>query len=257
MKLFISDKGIFFPLGKTIYLFIFLALISGKIYSQVSLPERNPFKLSFRGGALSNNNDLAAELKSKSDIRVSYTINTDYSAIGEAELAADLIRFRGAALGIQVSGMYARPEFISTGVQSTQRVGLTQMEILRANITISFNGSDPYTMFELPYHSNKEAVLGISGMIIRTEKTKLTAYATDSLGIKSIAGEYSQALGVTFGWNWRLGESGWVLGVNGAVMFVINKSHLVKVTTEENSRFTSDYLDFAPRVLTAGIGYHF
>jgi hypothetical protein len=246
-------------MSRCIYVF-FTLLITGvvsHVHAQVSLPERNPFKLSIRGGAMSNNNDQAAGLKSKADDEVLYTVNTDYATIGEVELAVDLLRMRGASLGLQVSGMYSRPEFKAKGPDGSHRVGLTQMEIARANLTISFNGSDPYTMFELPYHSNKEAVLGITGMIIRTEKTRLTPYATDTLGIRKISGEYSQALGVTFGWNWRIGESGWVAGINGALMFVINKSHLVKVQTTENSPFESDYIDLAPRVLTAGIGYHF
>jgi hypothetical protein len=225
--------------------------------SQVTFRERNPFKLSVRGGGISNNHDQAAELKSKFENGINYTVNTDYAMVGEVELAADLIRMRGACLGMQVSGLYSHPEFKATHPDgSMQRVGLTQLGIVRANITISFNGSDPYTMFELPYHSNKEAVLGISGMIIRTENTQLTQYAIDTLGITKISGEYSQALGVTFGWNWRIGESGWVAGINGAVMFVVNKSHLVKVQTDELS-YSSDYMEFAPRVFTAGIGYHF
>jgi hypothetical protein len=112
-------------------------------------------------------------------------------------------------------------------------------------------------MFELPYHSNKEAVLGICGMIIRTEKTKLTTYAVDTLKIKKITGEYSQALGVTFGWNWRLGESGWVMGINGALMFVLNKSYLVEIETDESSPNSSGKIEIAPRILTAGIGYRF
>jgi hypothetical protein len=240
-----------------IYLPLLLLFIVTGAYSQVSLPERNPFKLTFRGGAMSNNNDLAAELKSKSDKHVIYTVNTDYAAVGEAELAADLIRFRGAALGMQVSGIYSHPEFKVKNADESHRVGLTQMEIVRANITISFNGSDPYTMFELPYHSNKEAVLGVTGMIMRTEKTHLTSFASDTLGISKIAGDYCQALGVTFGWNWRLGESPWVIGINGAIMFVVNKSHLVKVYMDDDSSLTSDFIDFAPRILTAGIGYHF
>lgn len=207
---------------------------------------------------MSNNRDQAAELKSKYEDGKSYTINTDYAAIGEVELSAELLRMRGACLGIQASAMYSRPEFKSTAHDGTmQRVGLTQMGIIRANLTISFNGSDPYTMFELPYHSNKEAVLGITGMIIRTENTKLTPFAVDSIGINRIHGEYSQALGLTFGWNWRIGESGWVAGINGALMFVVNKSHLVEVETTEESFYESDYLDFAPRVITAGLGYHF
>jgi hypothetical protein len=41
------------------------------------------------------------------------------------------------------------------------------------------------------------------------------------------------------------------------VMFVINKSHLADVTTEQDSKFTSGQIEFAPRVLTAGLGYHF
>ena len=225
--------------------------------AQVMLPERNPFKLTVRAGAMSNNGDLAANLRSKFDNEVVYSVNTDYAAVGEVELAVDILRFRGASLGMQISGMYSRPEFKAKGQDLNRRVGLTQVEMLRANITISFNGTDPYTMFELPYHSNKEAVLGITGMIIRTEKTKLTSFATDELKIRNISGEYCQALGVTFGWNWRLGESGWVMGVNGAVMFVINKSHLVEVSMMDDSQLSNDYIDFAPRFLTAGIGYHF
>ena len=238
-------------------LIILFLFCSADINAQVSLPERNPFKLTFRGGGLSNNNDQAAQLKSKLEDALPITVNTDYAAIGEVELSADLIRFRGAAINLQISGLYARPEFKSKGATGTHRVGLTQVEIARANLVVAFNGSDPYTMFELPYHSNKEACIGISGMIIRTEKTTLTPYAKDSLGIKSIHGEYSQALGVTLGWNWRLGESGFVMGINGALMFVINKSHLVTVETEDTSSFSTGVLDFAPRVLTAGIGYHF
>lgn len=235
----------------------FISIFTNEVNAQVSLPERNPFKLSVRGGVMSNNNDMQAQLKEKTSKLATYTVNTDYMAIGEVELAADLIRFRGAALHLQVAGMYARPEFKSKGPDGSQRVGMTQLEIARANLVISFNGSDPYTMFELPYHSNKEAMIGITGMIVRTEKTKLTQYAMESLGINKIHGEYCQALGVTFGWNWRLGESGWVMGINGAVMFVINKSHLVKVETDEASPYSSGVMDFAPRVATAGIGYHF
>ena len=227
-------------------------------FSQVSLPERNPLKLTIRAGAMSNNGDLAAELKMRSDGELGYTVDMDYTAIGEAELSIDLLHFRGAGLGIQFAGMFARPEFNATDAYGvSQRVAMTQIEIAKATVAFSFNGSDPYTMFELPYHSNKEAVLGVTGMIIRTQNTKLTSYATDSLGIKEISGDYCQALGVNFGWNWRLGQSGWVLGINGAVMFVINKSHLVDVITEENAIYSSGKMEFAPRVITAGLGYHF
>ncbi len=239
------------------FLFVFLLGNENILHGQVSLPNRNPFKLTLRGGAMSNNHDMEAHLKEKIGKLVSYTVNTDYAAIGEAELSADLFRFRGAAIHLQVAGMYARPEFKSKGADGVHRVGLTQLEIARANLVFSFNGSDPYTMFELPYHSNKEAFIGATGMIVRTEKTELTQYAMETLGIKRIHGEYCQALGVTFGWNWRLGESGWVMGFNGAVMFVINKSHLVNVETDESSPYASGVLDFAPRMATAGIGYHF
>ena len=238
-------------------LFIWFCILSANVHGQVSLPERNPFKLSFRGGVLSNNGDLSAILKSKTELDNQYRIDFNYTAIGEAELAAEIFRFRGAGIGMQVSGMYGQPELRAEHNGKFQRVGLTQLQMVRANLTVSFNGSDPYTMFELPYHSNKEAVLGICGMIMRTETTKLTPYATDSLLIRKISGEYSQALGVTFGWNWRLGESGWVIGINGAVMFVINKSHLLTVESEENSPYSSAKLDFAPRFITGGIGYHF
>jgi hypothetical protein len=237
--------------------FLIVFSIPSCIHAQVSLPERNPFKLSLRGGVIANNNDLAAELRSKADNEVTYTINTDYAAIGEIELSADLIKFRGASLCMQVSALYSQPEYKAKGPAGSNKVGQTHMGIVRANVAFSFNGSDPYTMFELPYHSNKEAVLGISGMLIRTENTTLTSYATDSLKIKSIEGEYSSALGINFGWNWRLGESGWVAGINGAVMFVLNKSHLADVITEDESEYSSGTIDFAPRLVTAGIGYHF
>jgi hypothetical protein len=227
-------------------------------FAQVSLPERNPLKVMVRAGAMSNNGDLAAHLNMKSDGELGYTVDMEYAAIGEAELSIDLLHFRGAGLGLQFSGMFSRPELMATdNFGNSQRVALTQVEIARATLSFSFNGSDPYTMFELPYHSNKEAVLGVSGMIIRTQNTALTPFATDTLGIASISGEFCQALGVNFGWNWRLGQSGWVIGLSGDVMFVINKSHLVDVKTEESSLYTSDQLDFAPRIITAGFGYHF
>ena len=129
-------------------------------FSQVSLPERNPLKLTIRAGAMSNNGDLAAELKMRSDGELGYTVDMDYTAIGEAELSIDLLHFRGAGLGIQFAGMFARPEFIATDAYGvSQRVAMTQIEIAKATVAFSFNGSDPYTMFELPYHSNKEAAI--------------------------------------------------------------------------------------------------
>jgi hypothetical protein len=235
--------------------------ITSSIYAQVSLPERNPCKFSIRGGAMSNNGDQAANLRLKSTTDVMYTINLDYAAVGEAELVVDILHFRGAGMSFQAAGLYARPEFKASGSlpinSGSHRVGLTQLEMVRAALVFTFNGTDPYVMFELPYHSNHEAVLGISGIIARTEKTTLTPYATDSLGITSIHGEYAQALGVTFGWNWRIGESGWVFGLNGEVMFVVNKSHLVTIDTGENSLYSFSKLEFAPRIITAGIGYHF
>lgn len=248
------------PLKRLFYLvftFILLVTASNIFAQRVSLPERNPFKLTFRGGAMSNNGDLSAMLNSKTILDDHYKINLNYAAIGEAELAVDLFRFRGAGIGMQASVMYAHPELRAEHKGKFERIALTQLQIVRMNLSVSFNGSDPYTMFELPYHSNKEAVLGVAGMIIRTDQTQLTPYAKDSLRIKSLKGDYCQALGVTFGWNWRLGESGWVFGLNGAVMFVINKSYLYKVETEADGDYTSDKLLFAPRILTAGFGYHF
>lgn len=239
---------------------LFIALFSLStvlVQAQVSLPERNPFKFTVRGGAMSNNGDLAAILRSKTVMDQNFKINLNYAAIGEAELSADVIRFRGAGLGLQASVLYAQPEVRAEYKGKFERVALTQLQIIRMSLTVSFNGSDPYTMFELPYHSNKEAVLGVTGMIIRTDQTQMTPFAKDSLKIKSLTGEYCQAMGVTFGWNWRLGESGWVFGLNGAVMFVINKSYLYKVETEADGEYTSDKLLFAPRFITAGFGYHF
>ncbi|HQW22089.1 MAG TPA: hypothetical protein PLI47_02230 [Bacteroidia bacterium] len=227
-------------------------------YSQVSLPDRNPLKLTVRAGAMSNNGDLAAQLNMKSDGELGHTVDMYYAAIGDVELSIDLLHFRGAGLGIQFSGMVARPELKSTDTYgNSQRVAMTEIQIIRSTLSFSFNGSDPYTMFELPYHSNKEAVLGISAMVQRTNNTKLTSYATDTLGIESINGDWCSSLGINFGWNWRLGQSGWVIGISGDVMFVINKSHLVDVKTKESSLYTSDRLDFAPRIITAGFGYHF
>lgn len=262
--MFFLQRGSAFmrPVYSKHYFFaIFIALlflnING-VLAQVSLPERNPLKLTVRGGAMSNNGDLAAQLKMKSDGELGYTVDMYYAAIGDAELSIDLLHFRGAGLGLQVSGMFARPELKSTDTYgNSQRVALTEIQIARATLSFTFNGSDPYTMFELPYHSSKEAVLGVSAMVMRTQNTTLTSFATDTLGIESINGDWCSALGLNFGWNWRLGESGWVFGISGDVMFVINKSHLVDVKTKETSLYTSDRLDFAPRIITAGFGYHF
>lgn len=255
---FISSLPINQNLKRTIYLLFSVLVFSSTVsHAQVSLPDRNPFKLTVRGGAMSNNGDLSAMLNSKTVLDDHYKVNLNYAAIGEAELAVDLFRFRGAGIGMSASVMYAQPELRSERKGKFERLALTQMQIIRMNITFSFNGSDPYTMFELPYHSSKEAVLGVTGMIIRTDQTKLTPFATDSLKITKMTGDYCQAMGVTFGWNWRLGESGWVFGLNGAVMFVINKSYLYKVETDADGEYTSDKIAFAPRLITAGFGYHF
>src|SRR5690606_31940678 len=109
--------------------------------------------------------DQAANLNAKLEETEGWTVNTDYAAIAEAELSIDLLKFRGAGMGMQISGMFSRPELIAKGPGGSHRVAMTQVEIARASLTFSFNGTDPYTMFELPYHSNKEAVLGITGMI--------------------------------------------------------------------------------------------
>jgi hypothetical protein len=238
-------------------LFVLFTLFVTGIQAQVSLPERNPLKFTVRGGAMSNNGDQAAILRSRTVQDQNFKVNLNYAAIGEAELSADILRFRGAGIGLQAAVLYARPEIQAEYKGKFDRVALTELQMIRMSLTVSFNGSDPYTMFELPYHSNKEAVLGVTGMIIRTDQTQMTPFAKDSLKIKSLTGEYCQAMGVTFGWNWRLGESGWVFGLNGAVMFVINKSYLYKVETEADGQYESDKLLFAPRFITAGFGYHF
>lgn len=256
----ISKRRLFSILRlKKTYPFILVLLLAFATYShaQVSLPERNPFKLTVRGGAMSNNGDLSAVLRKKANWDDNYKLNINYTAIGEVELSADLLKFRGSGIGMSASVMYGQPEIRAEYKGKFERVALTQLQIVRMNLFLSFNGTDPYTMFELPYHSNKEAVLGVTGMIIRTDQTEMTPFAKDSLGLKDLQERYCQALGVTFGWNWRLGESGWVFGLNGAVMFVINKSYMYKMETEADGPLTSDNMLFAPRLITAGFGYHF
>lgn len=210
---------------------------------------------------MSNNGDQSAKLRFRNDGDVNYTVNLDYATVGEVELVTDLLHWRGAGFALQTALLYAQPEFQASGAlpgnNYSFHIGVTQLEMARASLVFTLNGTEPYTMFELPYHSNHEAVIGFCGMIARMEKTKLTPAAHDSLGVISITGAYCKTLGITFGWNWRIGDSGWVFGLNGQIMFIVNKNYLASIDTEEKSPFESGELDFAPRIITAGLGYHF
>ncbi|MFM9026664.1 MAG: hypothetical protein ACKOQ6_01540, partial [Bacteroidota bacterium] len=84
-----------------------------------------------------------------------------------------------------------------------------------------------------------------------------TKEATDSLGITELNGNTCRALGVYIGWNWRLGQSGWVFGISGSVMWEWRKNYLINFETTDEAKFTSGTLPFAPRQITGGFGYHF
>ena len=87
---------------------------------------------------------------------------------------------------------------------------------------------------------------------------ELSNFAKDTLGITSIKGDKAvKSLGVTFGWNWRIADSGWVIGLNGSILWFADENPLLKFETGEASLYDPDKLTFAPRILQAGIGYHF
>ena len=122
---------------------------------------------------------------------------------------------------------------------------------------LSFNGTDPYTMFQMPYHSQNEAVLGVTLMGMRSEDVAVTEMAKDSIGISEIKGGIAKAAGIYFGLNWRIGESGWVFGVSASLMWHYDRNHWINIKTDESSAYTPGYIDMAPRFAQAGFGYHF
>lgn len=235
----------------------FLIFLQDTVMSQVSLPERRRWALTGRFGIMSNNADFGAILKPKMEDGSEWKVNTYFAAAPELVLGFDAVRFRSFDICMHLSALVAQPELMAEGPADKFRVGLAQMGMARMTITFSVN-SDGYKMFSLPYHSNHEALLGITGALMYGLNTETTQAARDTLGITAIHGEeFTKALGVYFGWNWRLGNSGWVLGLSGSLMWSLEKKKLFSIETGENSNYESGSIEMAPRLFSAGLGYHF
>lgn len=225
---------------------------------QVSPRERNPFSIHARFGVLSNNPDLALKMYSKSDTTVYRTINTGYMAAPELSLNLDLLRYRAIVLGMQVSAMVTQPGLHVEGGPVEYMAGYTEQYMARATLWLSINTSgEPYSLFSLPYHGQGESVIGFTAAVMELKDIEPTTQAKDSLGITRINGNTCRAIGVNFGWNWRIGQSGWVLGMSGCLMWAIKDNYLINFETTDEAPFTSGTLPFAPRLITGGIGYHF
>ncbi|REJ80831.1 MAG: hypothetical protein DWQ44_04825 [Bacteroidetes bacterium] len=225
--------------------------------AQVSMGERSPFAFTVRGGLLSNNGDLATLLRLKTEWDKTWSLNTFYSTHAEAVLGIDLIRLRTTDIVLHLSALGSEPEILAKDQFSEHRVAMSRLGMARATLTFSFN-SDGYKMFSMPWHTNHEAILGVTGAYMYATDIVMTDFAKDSLGITQIrAKKPVKSVGLTFGWNWRIASSGWVIGLNGSVMWFADENPLMRFETDEASLYTSGYLTFAPRILQAGIGYHF
>ena len=226
--------------------------------AQVSPPERSPLTIFTRFGLLGSNPDSKVRLFKKDNKSDRWSVRPEYAAAPEFGFSLDLVRFRQATIGCQFSALYAQQELIATDSVDEFRVGLPPVGMIRGSFTLAFGGSEPYTMFALPYHSYNEVVIGVSGGLIQTIDTKPTKMATDSLGITNIkGGNLVQTLGFFLGFNWRLGESGWVMGVCGSMMWTPEKKQLLSVETGEASLFNTGNLIFDPRTAQFTVGYHF
>jgi hypothetical protein len=224
----------------------------------ITPPERSPVSFHARFGLLTNNPDLALKLYDKRDSMNYRTINTGYMAAPEVSLNFDLVRYRAIVFGAQISAIVAQPGLHVKGENTDYLAGLTDLYMAKGTLWLAINTSgDPYSLFSLPYHGQGESVVGITGAFLETKDIKPTQQATDSLGITELNGNTSRAVGVYFGWNWRLGQSGWVFGINGSLMWQMKKNYLINFETTDEAKYTSGTLPFAPRLITGGFGYHF
>ncbi len=245
---------------KRIFYIIFCSigiLSAGTLTAQVTIPERSPFSFTVRGGMISNNGDLAAQIRLKTDYHSTWAVNTYYAAAGEAVLGIDVFRLRTTDIVLHLSALGAEPELRAKSPTGDYKVADSQLGLARAAITFSFN-SDNYKMFGMPWHTNHEAILGITGSFMYATNIELSSFAKDTLGISAIKGDQPvKSLGVTFGWNWRIADSGWVFGLNGSILWFADAKPLLEIETGEASLYNPDHLTLAPRILEAGIGYHF
>lgn len=236
---------------------LFICFYCLPVTAQVSVPERSPLMFSVRGGLLSNNGDLAAQIRLKSDYDQTWSVNTYYAAAAEAVLGIDLIRLRKTDIVLHISALASEPEIRAKNNNGDYRLAMSQVGIARATLTFSFN-SDGYKMFAMPWHTNHEAILGVTGAMMMATNLRPTDFATDTLGISEISGDRAvKSIGLTFGWNWRIASSGWVIGLNGSVMWYADEKSFLDFKTTEGSLYNPDRMGFAPRILEAGIGYHF
>ena len=236
---------------------LFLSLQSLFVSAQVSIPERSPIAFGVRGGLISNNGDLASQFRLKTEYNSTWSVNTFYATAVEAVLGIDMVRLRTTDIVLHISALGAEPELRAKSETGDHKVADSQLGIARASITFSFN-NDNYKMFGMPWHTNHEAILGVTGSFMYSTNFELSQFAKDTLGIVSIDGDRAvKSLGITFGWNWRIADSGWVIGLNGSILWFADENPLMKFNTGEASLYTAGKLTFAPRILQAGIGYHF
>ncbi len=240
-------------------LFGLFSLLSYQSMAQVTWRERTRWTWTAKYGVLANNPDYEAQMWLKDNIfgNGGWFVKPYYSAMPEVAVSFDAIRMRGAVLGLQLAGSYMESELNAKSENTKFRLGITPTQMLRGTLMLSFNGTDPYTMFQMPYHSQNEAVLGVTLMGMRSEDVAVTDMAKDSIGISEIKGGIAKAAGIYFGLNWRIGESGWVFGVSASLMWHYDRNHWINIKTDESSAYTPGYIDMAPRFAQAGFGYHF
>ncbi|MFM9051625.1 MAG: hypothetical protein ACKOKF_04790, partial [Bacteroidota bacterium] len=218
-------------------LFTLLRLADSSAQGIITPPERSPFSLHARFGLLTNNPDLAVKLYDKRDSANYRTLNTGYMAAPELSLNIDIVRYRAMVFGAQLTAVMAQPGLHVKGDGVDYLAGLTDLYMAKGTLWFSFNTSgDPYSLFSLPYHSQGESVIGITGAFLETKDVLPTKEATDSLGITELNGNTCRALGVYIGWNWRLGQSGWVFGISGSVMWEWRKNYLINFETTDEAK---------------------
>lgn len=238
-------------------IFLVFSFTSSSAFAQVTIPERSPVAFVVRGGLISNNGDLASQIRLKTNYDNTWAVNTYYAAAAEAVLSIDMIRLRSTDIVLHISALGSEPEIRAKSPTGDYKVADSQLGLARAAITFSFN-NDNYKMFGMPWHTNHEAVLGITGSFMYATNFELSRFASDTLGITAIKGDKAvKSLGVIFGWNWRIADSGWIIGLTGSLLWFADENPLLRFETGEASLYNPDKLTFAPRILQAGIGYHF
>ncbi len=244
---------------RSIYFFLTLLFLTHFANAQSITPgARNPFSFQARFGLLTNNPDLGAKLYNKIDTTLYREINTGYMAAPELDLNIDLVRYKAMCIGVQLSAIVAQPGLHVKGGETEYLAGVTDLYMAKGTLWFSFNSSgDPYSLFSLPYHGQGESIIGFTGAFSETNDIQPAYPATDSLGITNINGNTCRSIGFLFGWNWRLGQSSWVFGISGSLMWSLDDNYLINFETSEEAPYKPATLEFAPRLITGGLGYHF